>query len=332
MAQERRMSDTKEAKALILRVSPEGENLLGQCLEQDRIAIGWPGLEGLLDAALDWREFREAIHKKYHPTESNLRKAGAAGGHLWRFIRALTPGDYVVVPAPAGEFYLAQVTGEARLGDAPNIGFWRPVKWLNEKQPIPRRMAGANLQSRMKVYGTTATADDLVPAIESVLEDAEGVRAGRPIPKFEDDLRRDLLEVTLKNLREGRLDSYKFEHVVHRVLQNLGAQESLITPRSKDKGDDIVATVTPLGLFELKLVVQVKHYNQLEPPLGPHVVKELTNGMNQHDADLGLIVTVGVIGEDTKELVRALVDEGERITLVDGLELAELYLDHCAIP
>lgn len=326
------MPDTQNTKALVLRVSPEGENLLGHCLDQNRIAIGWPEVPALLDETLEWEQFREAIHQKYYSEDGHRRRAGSAGGHLWRFIRSLKPGDYVVVPAPAGEFYVARVTGEPRLGDMPSIGFWRPVEWLNDKQPIPRRMGGASLQSRMKVYGSTATADDLVPEVESVLKDANGVRAGNPIPKFEDDLRRDLLEATLKNLRQGRLDSYKFEHVVHQVLQSLGAQESAITPRSKDKGDDIVATLTPLGLFELKLVVQVKHYNQLERPLGPHVVEELDSGMKKHNADLGLIVTVGVIGEDTKEAVRTLVDTGTRITLVDGSELAELYLDHCAVP
>lgn len=326
------MSDIQNTKALVLRVSPEGENLLDNCLDQHRVAIGWPGVPALLDETLEWEQFREAIHEKYYSADDHLRRAGSAGGHLWRFIRSLKPGDYVVVPAPAGKFYVARVTGTPRFGDAPSIGFWRPVEWLNDKQPIPRRMASADLQSRMKVYGSTATADDLVPAIESVLKDADEVRAGSPIPKFEDDLRRDLLEATLKNLRQGRLDSYKFEHVVHQVLQSLGAQEGEITPRSKDKGDDIVATVTPLGLFELKLVVQVKHYNQLERPLGPHVVKELEDGMKKHTADLGLIVTVGVIGEDTKEAVRTLVDTGARITLVDGSELAELYLDHCTVP
>lgn len=64
-------------------------------------------------------------------------------------------------------------------------------------------------------------------------------------------------------------------------------------------------------------MVQVKHYYQLERPLGPGVVEELLKGMDARGADLGLIVTAGTIGEDTRALVNQLVDEeGRRITLM----------------
>lgn len=79
-----------------------------------------------------------------------MRRAGSAGGHLWRFLRTLKPGDLVVVPAPWGEFYVAQVMGAPQPGNLPAVSFWRPVRWLNDKQPIPRSIARSALQSRMK--------------------------------------------------------------------------------------------------------------------------------------------------------------------------------------
>lgn len=324
------MPDTNDTQALVLRVSPEGDNILEHCLANDRIAIGWPGVCQLLDDTLQWQAFRDAIHQRFYSDADSMRRAGSAGGHLWRFLRTLEPGDLVVVPAPWGEFYVCEVTGAPQPGDLPAVGFWRPVRWLNDKQPIPRSIAHSVLQSRMKVYGSTATADDLVPDIQSVVEEAGRVRKGEPVPTFESDLRAALVDATHEHLRKGRVESYKFEHVVHQVLQNLGATEGSITARPLDKGDDIVAVVSPLGLFELTLVVQVKHYYQLERPLGPHVVEELLRGMDERGADLGLIVTVGTIGEDTRARVNKEVDAGRRITLMDGRELAELYLDHCA--
>lgn len=51
--------------------------------------------------------------------------------------------------------------------------------------------------------------------------------------------------------------------------------------------------------------------------------------MEKHDADLGVIITVGEIGEDTEGRVQELIDTGSRIALVNGERLAELYLDHC---
>lgn len=42
------------SSAWVLRVSPEGDNLLEHCLTHDRIAIGWPGVPELLDDTLPW--------------------------------------------------------------------------------------------------------------------------------------------------------------------------------------------------------------------------------------------------------------------------------------
>lgn len=73
------------------------------------------------------------------------------------------------------------------------------------------------------------------------------MREGEPVPTFESDLRAALVDATHAHLREGRVESYKFEHVVHQVLLNLGATEGSITARSLDKGDDIVAVVSHWG-------------------------------------------------------------------------------------
>lgn len=319
----------REINAFVLRVAPGRENMLGECLKQDRVVIGWSGLTGLLDGSLEWPEFRRIISTGYYADETTLRKAGAAAGHLWRFIRDMEPGDLVVVPAPARQFYVARIARAAEEGTTDAIGYWRSVEWLNDKQPIERQLASAALQSRMKIHGSTATARDLLSAIGTVLGDAERVQAGEPAPTFERDLRRDLLAKTLEQLRNGRIDSFKFERIVGVVLESLGAVDSSITARSLDKGDDIVATVMPLGLFELRLVAQVKHYYQLDRPLGAGVLDELLNGMAKQGADLGLVITVGVVSEEAEIRLQELNDTGQQIAIVDGEHLAELYLDHC---
>lgn len=318
-----------DTHAYVLRVAPGRESMLDACLAGDRIVIGWSGMEGLLDTAMEWVAFRSVVSESYYPDAPSLRKAGAAAGHLWRFIRDMKPGDFVVVPAPGRQFYVARVVGDAQQGTSAGMGYWRQVEWLNGKQALDRQLASAALQSRMKIQGSTAGASDLVADIESVLTDGSAIAAGEPAPTFERDMRKALLATTLEQLRFGRLDPFKFEKVVQVVLDSLGAVDSTITARSLDQGDDIVANVLPLGLFELKLVAQVKHYNQVDRPLGSHVVDELIRGMEKHEADLGVIITVGEIGQDTDARVQELNDTGSRIALVNGERLAELYLDHC---
>ncbi len=322
-------STASETHAYVLRVAPGQEDMLADCLAADRVVIGWPSMDGLLDESLEWVPFRSVVSEAYYPDAPTLRKAGAAGGHLWRFIRDMAMGDYVVVPAPSRQFYVARIIGAAQKGTSKGVGYWRAVEWLNGKQPMDRQLANAALQSRMKIQGSTAGASDLVADIESVLEDGRSIAAGEPAPTFERDLRSALLATTLEQLRFGRLDPFKFERIVQVVLDSLGAVDSSITARSLDQGDDIVANVLPLGLFELKLVAQVKHYNQVDRPLGPHVVDELVGGMEKNDADLGVIITVGEIGEEAEVRVQELNDTGSRIALVSGDQLAQLYLDHC---
>ena len=235
-----------------------------------------------------------------------------------------------MVPAAPGRFFVGEITGPAEEIAQGEVGYLRKVYWLNEGQPIERKLAGARLQSRMKVYGSTAGASDLVEDIRAVLSDAETVRAGGEIPTFESDLREQLIQATLSQMREGRVDSFKFEHIVRTVLVGLGAVDASITARRLDQGDDIVAEFKAVGgMFDIKVCVQVKHYNEVARPLGRRVVDEVLAGMRKVDANLGIIATAGTVSEDAAAYVEALADEGERIVILDGRQLAALYLDHC---
>lgn len=314
-------------KAFVLRLRPDGVDMLEKCLADDRIVVGWPHMPELLNPALDWVQFRDIIAKQYHPDEPTLHKAGAAAGHLWRFIRRMGPGDLVVVPASQGNFHVARVEGDAREGDGV-IGAWRPVSWLNSGRPIPRSIAPALLQSRMKVRGSSADASDLFKLISDTVAVAERFREGEALPTFEGDVRKRVEEGILDELCRGRVDSYVFERVVNRLLSAMGATDGSITPRRHDVGGDIVTTVNVLGLIEMTLVAQVKHYHQREPALPASVVDELLSGMDAHGGDIGLIITVGTVSDEALQRVDKLNDEGRFIGVVDGEALAAMYLKY----
>lgn len=72
--------------AFILRIAPGGEDKVPEALATDQIIIGWAEAGGLLDASLTWEQFREIVRAAYYSEEPTLRKAGAAAGHMWRFI------------------------------------------------------------------------------------------------------------------------------------------------------------------------------------------------------------------------------------------------------
>ena len=163
----------------VLRIAPGGGDRVSEALENDHLIIGWAEAKGLLDQELEWEGFREIIRKAYHPNDENLRRAGAAGGHMWCFIRAMKTGDLVVVPH-GSEFYVGEVTDpafydESKVGE--DSAYRRPVKWLNDKDPIPRAIAKSALVSRMKTRATSANATDLVEEIESYRKVKDGTKA-----------------------------------------------------------------------------------------------------------------------------------------------------------
>lgn len=316
-------------KAFVLRIAPSGVNRVAEALETGRLIIGWAEACGLLDSTLDWWQFREIIHRTYHAGDASRRRAGAATGHMWRFVREMSDGDLVVVP-DGSQFYVAQVSGPAFYDESrveEDSAYRRCVTWLNEKRGIPRSMAKSALVSRMKTYGTSATATDLLEEIKACVREAEGGRS----PSFESDLRRSLTQAALKQMRDGRMDSYGFEALIERVMRALGAIETRLVPRSQDKGIDLYATFLVAGAFRQVIGIQAKHW-QPEPPVGEDVIHQLTNGIEEgveNNVTLGMVVTSG---EYSPEAVKAAEQYEDRhgipIELVDGEQFAGLMVEH----
>jgi predicted Mrr-cat superfamily restriction endonuclease len=240
--------------AYVLRITLGNINGMQVALDSDTIIIGWSKAAALLNAKLDWEQFRKVLIDSY-PIGNNLRSAGNAAGNMWRFIREMKRGDYVVVPHGTGFFYVAQIEGDAHhLPEKveEDTAFRRKVRWLNGKKPIARDKARSALYSRMKIRGVSAYAYDLVDEIRSVVDDAESGRE----TDFAQQLTERMAQITLEQMRQGLMNERKFEKLVAVVLRKLGATTA-ITPRPQDKGDDIVASFKDIGVT---VVAQVKYH------------------------------------------------------------------------
>lgn len=321
---------TDNTQAFVLRMNIHGgdnSDLVAEALEQNQLIIGWSEAEGLLDEQLSWEAFREIISKTYYPDEKTLRKAGLATGNLWRFIREMKEGDLVVVPYGT-DFYVAKVSGPATydpLKINEDTAYRRNVDWLNDKRPIPRAVARSALISRMKTQGTSVGASDLLAEIQECVDIASSTSK----PSFQSDLEKRLISNTLKEIRGGRMNDFGFEQLIRDVLVGLGAdKKARIIPRKQDKGADIVATFRVAGAFRQVVAVQAKHW-QPDPPVGKDVVEQLIRGLEAESADLGMVVTSGIISEEASIAAEQFFREnGIRIELVDGEQLAKLIVEH----
>lgn len=312
-------------QAFVLRISPSGNDRIPEALSSNQIIIGWAKARGLLDEKLSWGEFREILRRTYYPTKENLRKAGAAAGHMWRFVRDMQVGDLVVVPY-GSKVYLAKIVGpaihiESKVGD--DTAYRRNVEWLNDRKPISRSLARSALISRMKIQGTSASATDLLPEIEDCLAAAKLQEK----PTFQRDLHHRLVQQTLIEIRAGRMDSFGFENLVKEVMKGLGATDAKVLSRSQDKGADVLATFYVAGAFQQVVAIQAKYW-QPDPPVGKNVVEQLIKGIEAEDADLGMIITSGVFSDEATAAAQQYYDEkGIKIELVDGEQFAKLILE-----
>jgi predicted Mrr-cat superfamily restriction endonuclease len=246
---------------------------------------------------------------------------------MWRFIREMRHGDFVVVPHHEANFYVAEVAGEAFYDETKkedDSAYRRPAVWLNEKRPLPRTLARAALISRMKSYGTCTGAKDLVNEIYECLQYAQSGTT----PSFKSDLQAGLVQETLRQLRSGRMESHGFERLIEAVLQRMGATTTRILPRRDDKGADIVAAFRVAGFFNQVVAVQAKHW-QASPPVDKDVVEQLIRGLEAEVASLGMVVTSGTIGPDAIECAKQYtLEKGVPIELVDGEQFAKLIVEH----
>ena len=310
----------------VLRIAPGRQDKVPEALASGQLIIGWADAEGLLDSTLTWEGFREIVRQAYYADHPTLRKAGAAAGHLWRFIREMKPDDLVEVPYGA-DFYVAEVSGPGTY-DAAKIdddsAYRRAATWLNGGKSIPRQLARSALLSRMKTQGTCADATDLLDEIKECLALAEQGQA----PTFQTDLHARLIREVLAELRSGRIESFGFERLIQTVLRGLGAEDVRIVPRSEDKGADLLATFRVAGTFQQVVAVQAKHW-QPDPPVSPEVVEQLIRGIEAESANLGMIVTSGSISDAAVQAAEQYFeDKGVRIELVDGEQFAKLMVEH----
>lgn len=325
----------KPTNAFVLRQAPCGVSQLDAIsLKENVIVNGWAEARGLHKLGEDeYYKCRDIIKQACYPGDKSMRRAGYAAGTMWRFIKGMKVGDWVVVPHSGAVFYLAEITGEACYDDgkgAVTAGscYRRPVRWLNNKQPIERRLAKSRLASRMRTQQTSAEAVDLINDIADALLSATQLSGGKaPAAKalFRDDLRVKMIKTTLHEIQTGHMNERQFELLVKRVALACGATSAEIVPRLHDKGVDIIATFNLGPVQQTRVGIQVKYY---QGDLGVKPIEQLIKGLEEEELSLGWLVTSGTIQESAQaELEKQLAGTNLQIQLVDGELLAGMIVD-----
>ena len=279
------------------------------------VAIGWHEL-GDLSGVVN-REQVLRLVKQAFPADKPMQQAMAAG-QVYRFVKEMQPGDYVLTPFKATRTVLiGKAEGEYEFNPSlfepqhPNV---RRVRWLKEKS---RDDFSAAARNTLGGLAAVFKADAHLAEIERLLKGEPSPGEAEVEPPFlgdvkakADELIRDLL---------AKLSGYEFQDLVAALLRAMG-YFAKVGPPGKDRGVDVVAHRDALGLTEPPIRAQVKHR------AGQATRPDLQGFAGAlHPGERGLFVSTGGFTKDAEAWPS---QSGKPITLVDGEAFVELLLEN----
>ena len=137
------------------------------------------------------------------------------------------------------------------------------------------------------------------------------------------DLVRRQENTVREHLREllHDMDPFAFEHLIKRLLEEMGYQGVEVTARSGDGGVDVVAEIQ-LGITSLREVVQVKRHRRA---IQRKDLDALRGSLYRFKTVRGTLVTTSRFAKGTQEAARAAGTAP--ITLIDGNDLIDLLIE-----
>jgi len=310
---------SRTPRAYVVRPYPHNIHRLKDFLEQNRVALGWPGM-----GSLEGCTTRESIKQQvaYHYGYST-RQLGNAGGQIHRFCNEMVEGDYVLVP-DGSQVYIGRVVSPYRFApefDTDETGWshYHDVEWFFHKQPVDKSDLDGRVVGSLK--GQSTFFESWGDSVKKFLDDHANYTPER-------GNNRDLMEAYLKRLQSGTargINASSFENFVKDVLGiHFPLLQRQSTTASKVGDTDLLADC----IGGIKIRVQVKFYDPLKGGVGRAAIDQLALSMDS--SDTGLVVTSGVFTEDVRKYVTEIVkgEDGKSITLVNGEQLVGLLFEN----
>lgn len=118
------------------------------------------------------------------------------------------------------------------------------------------------------------------------------------------------------------MDSFAFEHLVKRLLEEMDYQNVEVTTRSGDGGVDVIAEIE-LGITSVREVVQAKRHKRT---IQRKDLDALRGSLYRFNAVRGTIIATSRFSKGTEKA--AFAGGAAPITLIDGDKLIDLLIEH----
>ncbi|TKW61310.1 MAG: hypothetical protein DI628_01375 [Blastochloris viridis] len=252
-----------DKNAYVLRLGQR----LPKAIQQNVVGIGWAHAPDLLQHP-QWDALKTSLRQAYPAMyEGNERSLGNGAGSVWRFLFEMKTGDLVLVPCDEG-FHLAEVVSDAYFepaGVSDDFAWRRKIVW-RKAGAIPRSHASNELQKRLKVRNTCASATDL-------LNDICKAEAAKGPVSFNSTALSGVHEAVSKALKSS-LNDRQLEELVRSLALASGATSAEVLPKRGPVGDADVKAVYDLRIggahmeAKIQVLYQVKHHQGVSDAYG----------------------------------------------------------------
>jgi len=287
------------------------------------VAIGWDKLTDLSKLTN-----KEQLIKLMHEAWSDSKKSKVMNqaSQVWRFVKALRDGDWVLTYLTDSRQYLVGVLKGDYQYD-PNqiepLGSYPHVRTVDWKGKVSRDQVSKKTRNSLGAIQTLFQIPKLkVPEIIDLLIGKELTTPDEEDLEEEDKeiLEQQLLDATeaIKD-RIDRLEWDDMQELVAGILRAMG-YKTRVSPPGADRGRDIFASPDGLGLEEPRIVVEVKHR---DGKMSAPQIRSFLGGLRT--GDRGLYVSTGGFSKDAKmEADRSPIP----LTLLVLDDLVKLLVEH----
>lgn len=283
-------------------------------LNENVVAIGWEKLGDLSNL-----ETYDDIKNKYafvYP-ESKKQSIAVCSGMLFRFVKEMQIGDYIVFPSKSNRQINIGIIESNYYYDSNACEYpqQRKVKWLKH---LPRTAfsQGAlyEVGSFMSVFSIKNYAEEYLCALDKSFKINFTEVVDDTIAATAEDIIENTKDFIIKELSKN-LKGYDFEEFVANLLNAMGYRTK-ISPHGGDNGIDITAYKDELPP---RILVQVKSQDS---DIKEATIMSLKGAMRE--GDYGLFVTLSNYTKNAKKYL----DNTPIIRGINGTELVDLILKY----
>ena len=199
----------------------------------------------------------------------------------------------------------------------PEFPHTRQVNWLHE---IDRDVLEASSKNTL---GSTLTIFQINEIVKKdILQKAKNPGSDTPQESLSESsdesiLKNDVISKSFEYTKDiiSKLNPDQMEELVAGLIRGMGLK-TMITPKGKDRGKDIIASPDGLGLGDTKIFIEVKHR---KGKMGADEIRRFSGGLR--NPIKGLFVSTGGFTQEAKY-------EAERSNIPITLMDIDLLVDH----